>query len=500
MSAGNNPGARKPTVSTSALGANTTSVALPLSFMLVGLLALCLGTGWILFRPSLLAAYHYNQHVIALTHLMVLGWMASVVMGAMYQLVPVALETKLYSEKLVRWHLACHLIGCAGMVWMFRSWNLKQVGHFGGVLVLGIGLFFYNLARTLRRVPRWNVTATAVASALLWISCTALAGLCIVAGKSVNDLESGSSAAGLSQPLLWVLHGVGRLMARFDPMSAMHAHAHLGVVGFFTMLIVGVSYKLIPMFTLSEVQSQGRATASIVLLNLGLAGSLFTILFRSQWKPVFALVGLIALLLYGRELVAILRARKRSGFDWGIRYFLTAISLLLPLSMLSVVLSWPSLPLNRLTGQLETLYGFVGLVGVVSFAIVGMLYKIIPFLVWYGRYSPHIGKAKVPSLADLYSGQLQAIGYWAFLLGLALTGVALILGSEPGVRVGSAALLVSISTLVANTVLMLRHLVWPKIEPLAKPSNSPKNSAKAARSEPQPGSSQLTISAVSKPA
>jgi hypothetical protein len=32
--------------------------------------------------------------------------------------------------------------------------------------------------------------------------------------------------------------------------------------------------------------------------------------------------------------------------DWGIKYFLTAVVLLFPLSVLAVVLSWPRLPLN----------------------------------------------------------------------------------------------------------------------------------------------------------
>ncbi len=31
------------------------------------------------------------------------------------------------------------------------------------------------------------------------------------------------------------------------------------------MLIVGVSYKLVPMFTISEIQSRRRALASVVL-------------------------------------------------------------------------------------------------------------------------------------------------------------------------------------------------------------------------------------------
>ena len=109
--------------------------------MVTGLVALLVGVIWLVARPDLLATYHYNQYVIAATHLFVLGWICSIVMGAMYQLVPVALETKLYSERLAKWQFAFHLIGFVGMVWMFNVWNMKQVGHFGSVMAVGVGLF-----------------------------------------------------------------------------------------------------------------------------------------------------------------------------------------------------------------------------------------------------------------------------------------------------------------------------------------------------------------------
>src|SRR6185503_778391 len=168
---------------TTPLGANAPSVKLPLAFMLMGLAALSTGVGWLMVSPPLLSTYHYNPSVIAATHLFVLGWICSIVMGAMYQLVPVALETKLYSERLAQIQFACHAIGFAGMVWMFRVWNMKQVGHFGCVFAAGVGLFVYNIARTLRRVPKWNVTATAVTAALVWISLAIVAGLSIAIGK-----------------------------------------------------------------------------------------------------------------------------------------------------------------------------------------------------------------------------------------------------------------------------------------------------------------------------
>lgn len=446
---------------------STTSIRLPLAFMVTGLFALLFGVFWLVARPDLLATYHYNQYVIAATHLFVLGWICSIVMGAMYQLVPVALETRLYSEKLAKWQFAFHVVGFVGMVWMFNTWNMKQVGHFGSVLAVGVGLFVFNIARTLLRVPKWNVTATAVTAALFWISLTIIAGLSIATAKCTYESTAGLATATGVKTVVDALRSLAGFMARFDAISAMHAHAHLGGVGFFTLLIVGVSYKLIPMFTLSEIQSQRRAVVSVALLNVGLAGSFVTILLRSPWKLAFALVVIAALAVYAWELTAILRARKRRPLDWGIKYFVTAVAMLIPVSVLSVVLSWPGLPLNPLVGQLENLYGFLGLIGMVSFAIMGMLYKIIPFLVWYGVYSKHVGRAQIPALADMYSPRLQMAGYWSFLIGLALTSTAILRESAPGVRVGCILLASSVVVLLVNAGRIIAHLVRPQLAPLA---------------------------------
>jgi hypothetical protein len=231
------------------------------------------------------------------------------------------------------------------------------------------------------------------------------------------------------------------------------------------MLIVGISYKLIPMFTLSEVQNKRRAASSVALLNVGLAGSFVTILARSPWKLAFALVIVAALAVYGCELRAILRARNRRVLDWGVKSFLTAVALLAPLSVLVVILSWPGLPLNEFTGRLENLYGFLGLIGVVSFAIIGMLYKIIPFLVWFASYSKHVGLAKVPSLADLYSERLQVVGYWTFMCGLAAASGGIVLTNETVVRSGCGLLTLSLCTLALNVCRVFAHFFRPQLKP-----------------------------------
>ena len=444
-----------------------TSVLLPLRFMLAGVLALFCGVAILALRPELLATYHYNQYIIAVTHLLVLGWIGTIVMGGLYQLVPVALETRLYSERLARWQFLCHLAGVAGMVWMFWNSNLKQVGHFGCLLGVGVGLFVYNIGRTLLRVPRWNVIAAAVAAALAWFSFAILAGLAIAAGKCTYDSPEGVAPA---HALVSGLRAVAAWVTRFDQLGAMHAHAHLGTVGVYLMLILGISYKLVPMFTLGELQSPVRARISILLLNLGLIGAFLTILTRSPWRWVCALVLATALVIYGLEIRAILRTRKRRHLDWGMKYFLSALVLLVPVGALGVLLAWPRLPFTAFTGQLENLYGFLGILGVLSFAIVGMLYKIIPFLVWYRSYSTRIGHGKVPALAELYSAGWQRVGYWCYLAGLAGSSVGILLSSSAIVRVGCFLLFGSLVTLAINLTKMLGHLVQPRVEPLPSPA------------------------------
>jgi cbb3-type cytochrome oxidase subunit 1 len=443
------------------------SVKLSLAFVLMGLSAFVIGVTWLAVSVPLLGTYHYNQFVIAATHLFVLGWISSVVMGAMYQLVPVALETKLFNTRLAWAQLVCHGIGFIGMVWMFKEWNMKQVGHFGSVMALSVVLFVYNITRTLLKTPKWTITASAIAAALAWLCLTVTMGLFVVAGKCFSEMLDIAPATGLPGALERVVKSMGGFIQRFDAISAMHAHAHLGGIGFFTMLIVGVSYKVIPMFTLSEIQSRHRAAFSVALLNLGLAGSFVTILLRSPWKLAFAVVVIVALALYAIELAAILGTRKRRSLDWGIKTFLTAVALLLPMSVLAVVLSWPGLPLTILTGRLENLYGFLGLVGVVSFAIIGMLYKIIPFLVWHGVYSKKVGLAKIPVLAELYSEPLQIAGYFTFLFGIAGISAGILMGNAFALRFGAIFLAASVGTLWLNVAEMISHFVRPEIQPLA---------------------------------
>lgn len=429
----------RPAASPNLAGVRAASVRLPLSFVLAGVFSLLTAVGLLLAEPDLLAMYHYTPHILAITHLFVLGFLCSIVMGAMYQLVPVTLETQLYSERLVAWQFTAHVVGFTGMVWSFWHFNMALVGAFGSLLTLGVGLFVFNLAATLAKVRHWHAIKLGIASALFWLSSTVVVRLFLAASKC------------------WSI-------SPFQPLAAMHAHAHLGGIGVFVMMIVTVSYKLVPMFTLGELQSERRAFWSITLLNAGLLGTFVSILIQSSFKPVFAAVTIAGLGLYGWEIVAILRARNRRMLDWGMKYFLTALTLLVPLSLLGLVLSWRRLPGTALEMQLESVYGLLAFAGLVGLAILGMLYKIVPFLVWFHSYSRQIGRAKVPTLAEMYSVPLQIVGYWSFLVGLTVLCVATAFSHPSGIRWGEGILASSLAVFAINMARILSHFVRPRIQ------------------------------------
>lgn len=420
-------------------------IRIPLLFVVTGFLSLLVAMPWLALRPDILATYHYNQYVLALTHLVNLGWVASLIMGATYQLVPVALETKLHSQRYPYYHYACHLLGVVGMVVMFWRWDMTQVGHYGSFVSLGFGVFAWNIFKTMRGSPRRDVVRSGTGAAVSWLLVTMLAGLYVAASKCWS-------------------------FSPFNPISQMHAHAHAGVMGFFLLMIVTISYRLVPMFTLSEVQSEHRARWSLRLLNAGLLGVFVAVLVGSAFKLVAGLLIAAGLVLHALEIRSILRARQRPVIDESVRTFLQALGLLAPLVAVGVVLAWPWLPATTFTTQLENVYGVLAIFGVTTLAILGMLHKILPFLVWTAAYSRWVGRKRVPSLADLYSVPWLRWGRRLYLAGLLALCVAIGMGSETGVRWSCWGMAVSLVPFAANVGLILSHLVRPRLPALAVPT------------------------------
>jgi hypothetical protein len=157
----------------------------------------------------------------------------------------------------------------------------------------------------------------------------------------------------------------------------------------------------------------------------------------------------------------------RRELDWGLKSFLVALATLVPVVGLGLFLSQPGLALTDFTGQMENFYGVLALLGVVTLAILGMLFKIMPFLVWYAVYSRQIGRCKVPSLADLYSARLQIASFSAYLAALVVMGAGIVMMHEKVCLAGAILLAASLLVFAVNMAKILSHLFRPRLLPFA---------------------------------
>jgi hypothetical protein len=140
--------------------------------------------------------------------------------------------------------------------------------------------------------------------------------------------------------------------------------------------------------------------------------------------------------------------------------------------MLGAVISWPGLKETHVTLQLENAYAILAIFGVLSFAILGMLYKILPFLVWFHRYGSLVGRARIPSLAEMVSQRIQVAGYYLHLAGVLIAAAASVLGHTRCARMAAALIALSVVLFVINSISILSHLLRSHIDDAPLPAHT----------------------------
>lgn len=352
--------------------ADIDDVRLPLTFILSGIFLFVLSQGLLLSGlADLIDGAAQIPYLLTIAHLLVLGFGTMVAMGVMYQLVPVALQTKIHHPRLARIQYAFYIIGVVGIAWSFYQFSAPRLVVFAGITVLAVLLFEFNLWHSLITAGPSDIR-TAVGSALISLLMTVGLGLWL--------------AIDFFHPHLGTWH---------DPILAVHIL--FGTVGWFTMLIVGFSYKLAPMFTLSHGYESRYGKIAIFALDIGLIVCVIGILSGLRLiLGVGAALILTGFICYGIQMKKILQHRMRKKFDPGVAAALCAMPF--TLILLAAVAVDGGL---RENGVSVIALVYLVLIGWVALTILGYLYKIIPFLWWTYKYGKVIGKQKTPNLKEM---------------------------------------------------------------------------------------------------
>jgi hypothetical protein len=366
-------------------------------FYLLSMLAL------LFFEPS----FTYEQMSVAgWIHLFLLGFVMMVIFGAMAQLIPVVLEVGHVVVDV--YYVIFPLLGIGTGMMVTGFWLMPALLPYGGLLVLIAMIIFAseNIA-TLKKTTIRTLTIDTVAWSNGYLLLGILTGFAIALGLS-GDL-------GINITLM------------------LKAHVYAVIGGYVVLTIIGLSLILIPMFSLAHGFEETAINRAFKLVITGVGIVFIGALISQEWLMYIGYaINMLGVFFYIWQIYIIAKLTVRKEMDVWAKSMIFAFASLI----LAIVLGL----FYFMIGNENILHASVWflLLGFISSMITGHLYKIVPFLVWFERFAPLVGKEKVPMLHEMYSKEGAAMMFNFTVAGVLSGGLGLLFESDMLFKAGGS--------------------------------------------------------------
>lgn len=405
---------------------------LPARFMLLGVLGLLVDLIALPWGLGALGGGFYDRDVLAFVHLNTVGVIAAIIVGASYQLLPVTLQAPLKGTAIARPSFWMQLVGVIlFLIGFLREW---RVGLALGASLLVTALLAYLV------IASWTLIAAPHRDIVAWHIAAALVGL--LGGLTLGFLLALSKGGAF----------LGSLTLQF-----IGSHATLMVAGWVLVMLNGVAYRLIGMFTLTEDQIRPRLAWTSLLLTAPGAWLLALALLFELGRET-ALVGALLLIggqsLFGSQVLLLYIHRRRRKIDVHMPFATVTILAVLTSSIMLAA----GIVLDRSSGDpLWLATGWLAIGGTAITAIQGFFYKIATFLVWLHRYAPMVGRGRVPRLEELYDQRVAYAGWACWTFSLLLSTVALLVGASSLTVLAGGIGSLGLGCFLVNVALIANH-------------------------------------------
>ncbi|NQU49169.1 MAG: hypothetical protein HQ519_11020 [Planctomycetes bacterium] len=421
----------------------------PLMIIVAGVVALVTGSGpW--------ASPWYLQ-TMGWVHLGTLGVIGFIMMGALYQMVPVVAGAPVPLIKLAKLVHAFLLLGLIGMQFGFYDSSIMGMKLGVHALMTAMLLFVLPVGYGLIVAPMKDPTVWGMRLAFVGFLATAVLGFLLARGHYAGTFPA-------ARTLL------------------LQVHFNLALLTWVGGLIVAVSWQVVPMFYLTPTPSKGRKTAMLVAIAISLVALMASLWIADATSRTVLIAAapaaLVVWVLHPISTLRMLSLRKRPRPDGSLLFWRAGLTVGLALVPLGLIAHFSD------QARWSMLWGWWAIWGWGGLIVHGMLTRIVPFLVWFHRMSPLVGLQPVPSMRGLLAQKNIKLGLWLHLASL-LCGSVGMLSPSDWLSASTGGLLIATGAVLLHSLI---H-VLRQFPPSAANSTLPAGNSISPAANPTPSAS-----------
>ena len=260
---------------------------------------------------------YLGPKILSLTHIFILLFAGNLSIGFLYQIIHFAFKVE--PKSIISGYITLILLTGGTILISTAFWRtfiakniLLEIG--GTMIFIAVFLFILNIFLSFRKIEKKTISEKFIITSTIWFLLTALGGIMMVVNASTGLL-------GKENPQLIKLH------------------LHMGVIGWLIMLIIGILFKIFPLFFGNEIKNKKITNFAFYLSNLSLF-SLVILHFIFENLIISSIVSgifLLSIIIIMKELKSI--CRKKTSYLKISKFNEILIPLMIILSVLFFVLS-----------------------------------------------------------------------------------------------------------------------------------------------------------------
>ncbi len=340
----------------------------------------------------------WSAGVMAVTHLMTLGFLAMVMFGALMQILPVVAGAPVTHVRAVS--TVVHMLLVAGTLALCGGFLLGRAALMRLALLLLAGAFAIFIVATAGSLRRARAAAASVRGMRL-----SVAALTVAVGLGL--LLGGTRAWGWPGAL--------------PKLTALHLA--WGLLGWVGLLVVSIAFQVVPMFQTTPPYPAiltTRLTRTIFVALLLWSAAQWFSGHSSFWGIAANVLGSVLAVgyaVFAGSTLALQRKRRREAPDvtvWFWRVGMASLTACALLWLAGMFRSWAT------ATPYEFTWGILAILGFGVSVINGMLYKIVPFLVWLHLQASATGRGRLPNMKEIVPDAHARFQFWLHLVALLL--------------------------------------------------------------------------------